>query len=275
MASNDGPLSSNSTTWSAVSRGPFYGLSEVFQVPRVDTVRNLGIRVEDPRYITGDLSVQLRWSAPRNRFSGSENTVSGYEYRYASGSSIASSTSWTSIDDSWARSVTIAGLLNGTQYTFEVRTKYTTDPVTYGTPVAVTTKTPTPRPIMTTRQAEGDAGNTTIVLRWNGIAKLGSEAVTGYEIEEAPKQYGPLTNLTTSSETGTEYEHTGLSRGVLKWYRVRVTSANNSKPMECTDSGRHTSTCSGQTCHIADGRRWELGSQLGEAEYLRSQCCLL
>ena len=60
----------------------------------------------------------LFWSAPENTGGASITT---YEYRYAAGDTVPSTTSWTITADEGALSAIVRGLTTGTQYAFEVR----------------------------------------------------------------------------------------------------------------------------------------------------------
>ncbi len=83
---------------------PFYGLSPVFQVRAITA---LGV----PEKFTArrdDGRVTLTWAA-----------ITCYEYRHAAGTSMPSGTTWNSAG--MAQSVTVMGLMNGTEYTFEAR----------------------------------------------------------------------------------------------------------------------------------------------------------
>ena len=58
----------------------------------------------------GDREVVLTWTAPAD---DGGSSITGYEYQYSPGGS-----GWTAVSDA---TVTVSGLTNGTQYTFEVR----------------------------------------------------------------------------------------------------------------------------------------------------------
>ena len=63
----------------------------------------------------GVASVRLAWAAPK---SDGGSPIIRYEYRHEAGTSVPSSTNWT---PAGTQSVTVTGLMGGTEYTFEVR----------------------------------------------------------------------------------------------------------------------------------------------------------
>ncbi len=79
--------------------------------------------VEAPAAPTGlevapdDGAVVLRWDDP------SDSTITKYQVRHASGTSVPANTAWTNIDGSSAATTshTVTGLTNGTRYAFEIR----------------------------------------------------------------------------------------------------------------------------------------------------------
>ena len=91
---------------------PFYGLSPVFEVKALSAP-------DVPQNFTatqGVGRVRLAWAAPE---SDGGAAIIRYEYRHAAGTSVPSGTTWNSAGT--AQSVTVTGLMGGTEYTFEVR----------------------------------------------------------------------------------------------------------------------------------------------------------
>ena len=91
---------------------PFYGLSPVFVVRALEAPD----MPQDLTATQGVASVRLAWAAPK---SDGGSPIIRYEYRHEAGTSVPSSTDW--IPAGTAQSVTVTGLMGGTEYTFEVR----------------------------------------------------------------------------------------------------------------------------------------------------------
>ena len=173
------------------------------------------------RVIENDVRLRLMWSGPAARSS----TLTGYEYRYAQGTSVTGNPTWTDVTGGAGGSeVVVTGLQNSTSYTFEVRAVYGTET---SEAIAVTVRTAVPTPRLRADYATGVAGNTTIELAWTAIATLGAEAVTGYRIEESETRTGTWAELVADTgDTNTTYRRTGLIRDDVRYYRVRALSAS-------------------------------------------------
>ena len=91
---------------------PFYGLSPVFVVRALSAPD----MPQDLTATQGVASVRLAWAAPK---SDGGSPIIRYEYRHEAGTPVPSSTNWTPAGT--AQSVTVTGLMGGTEYTFEVR----------------------------------------------------------------------------------------------------------------------------------------------------------
>ena len=153
---------------------------------------NLPSRVIELRAQTGDGTVTLEWGAPRR--SGSGGKIARYEYRYAAGSSVPTSTSWASADAGRYPFTQITGLENGRRYAFEVRAVNT-----HGYKGAAATLTATPRaPVVQTLptaprglRAEGSLYErgvselAQVELRWEAPADFGNTSLVRYEYRYA------------------------------------------------------------------------------------------
>ena len=91
---------------------PFYGLSPVFVVRALSAPD----MPQDLTATQGVASVRLAWAAPK---SDGGSPIIRYDYRHEAGTSVPSDTTWTPAGT--AQSVTVTGLMGGTEYTFEVR----------------------------------------------------------------------------------------------------------------------------------------------------------
>ena len=126
----------------------------------------------------GDGEVKLTWAAPS---SNGGSAVTGYEYRYAEGSSVADETAWTSVGT--ALTVTVGSLANDTQYAFEVRA---VNAVGAGE-IAALTATPAEQATVPSapQSLEAEAGDGAVTLKWQAPSSNGGSAVTGYEYRYA------------------------------------------------------------------------------------------
>ena len=163
----------------------------------------------------GDEEVALVWSAPAD---DGGSPVTGYEYRFAAGTTVPGDTPWQSagLDLEW----TVTGLTNGQQYAVEVRARNRvgegeargTLATPVGAPGALASLTAT-------------AGDEEVALAWSAPLNDGGMPVTGYEYrfaagsavgEETPWQHagGDLTATVTGleNETGYAFEVRALNR---------------------------------------------------------------
>ena len=154
----------------------------------------------------GDEEVALVWSAPADDGGA---PITGYEYRFAAGTTVPGDTPWQSagLNLEW----TVTGLTNGQQYAVEVRARNRVGegeaqgalatPV--GAPGALASLTATP-------------GDEEVALAWSAPADDDGTPVTGYEHrfaagsavgEETPWQQagGDLTATVTGLENETRY----------------------------------------------------------------------
>ena len=160
----------------------------------------------------GDEEVALVWSAPAD---DDGTPVTGYEYRFAAGTTVPGDTPWQSagLDLEW----TVTGLTNGQQYAFEVRASNRVGegeargalatPV--GAPGALASLTAT-------------AGDEEVALVWSAPADDGGSPVTGYEYRYAAGQAVP--EDVTWRDAGTELTATvsGLENETRYTFEVRA-----------------------------------------------------
>ena len=104
------------------------------------------------------------------------------------------------------------------------------------TPSSLTATTGKPKPVLETIYPEGTGiaeadGDTKINLAWSAVAKIGSDAINGYRIDESTDCSTWTERATVSQGAGdtsvpTTYQRTGLSRGDIRCYRVRAQTAS-------------------------------------------------
>ena len=171
---------------------------------------------------TGGTSMALSWAAPTDNGGAA---ISDYEVRYAEGTSVPSTDSWTALGQT-TTSHTVTSLGKGTEYTFEVRA---VNSVGGGTEASVTETTLTTVPSApTSLTATADSNGTEIDLAWVAPTDNGGSAITEYQYRfTTGASVGGTwtdTNSTTPSLT-----ITALDKGTQYTFQVRtVTSVGNS-----------------------------------------------
>ena len=160
----------------------------------------------------GDEEVALVWSAPAD---DDGTPVTGYEYRFAAGTTVPGDTPWQSagLNLEW----TVTGLTNGQQYAFEVRARNRVGegeargalatPV--GAPGALASLTAT-------------AGDEEVALVWSAPADDDGTPVTGYEYRFAAGIAVPGDTPWQSAGLNLEWTVTGLTNGQQYAFEVRA-----------------------------------------------------
>ncbi len=132
------------------------------------------------------------------------------------------------------RTVTVAGALGGTSIgnaTITIVDDETTSATVPGAPTGLT--------------ATAD-GTTAIDLSWTTPSDNGGSAITGYKIEVSPDGTSDWTDLEDDTGgTGTTYEHTGLSAGTTRHYRVSAINAIGTGTASGTASATTATTVPG------------------------------
>ena len=126
---------------------PFYGLSPVFVVKALSAP-------DVPQNFTatqGVGRVRLAWAAPE---SDGGSPIIRYEYRHEAGTSVPSGTTWNSAGT--AQSVTVTGLMGGTEYTFEVRA---VNSIGNGQPATASARTVVTENTLVSNLAQPDSGS--------------------------------------------------------------------------------------------------------------------
>ncbi len=168
-----------------------------------------------------DQQVTLTWQTPPGAAG-----ITGYQYRYAE-SSAALPATW--MDAGMDMTVTITGLTNGTQYTFEVRAMSSTGEGPAASVMA------TPATVPDAPELEAMEGYRQIMLSWEAPANNGA-AITAYRIEmlNAQNQW-----VTESSQPGsaTRYTDRGLRDSAVYTYRIiAINAAGESSASNSADA---------------------------------------
>ena len=169
-----------------------------------------------PRTLTtepGDQEVVLTWTTPLDN---GGSAIIRYEYRYARGSSVPSSTSWQSAGLDLER--TIDGLTSGQQYTFEVRA---VNGIGAGA-VRTASAAPLAAAPGALRTLTAEPGDQEVVLTWTTPLDDGGAPVTGYELRYAAGT--SVSEDTSWQSAGLDLERTidGLSNGQVYTFQVRA-----------------------------------------------------
>ena len=136
----------------------------------------------------GDAQVVLTWTAPASDGGGAITT---YRYRYAAGTAVPSSATWTEVPDSNndgdradERDVTVTGLVNETEYAFEVQAVNSAGEG----PAAGARATPVEGPNLPSQVIDLRAvvSSNTVELTWAAPARSGSGRIDRYEYRHAP-----------------------------------------------------------------------------------------
>ena len=162
----------------------------------------------------GDGQVSLQWTDPN------DGTITGWQYRYKTEN--GGYGSWISIPGSGATTTshTVAGLENGTAYTFKLRAVNASgngaeSEEATATPVAVPA-----RPAGFT----ATAGAGEVVLSWNDP---NDATITGWQYTvKTTGGYGPWTGIPGSGPTTTAHTVAGLDNGTAYTFTLRAVNAS-------------------------------------------------
>ena len=204
--------------------------------------------------------VTLRWSTPAN--SGGAAIVR-YEYRW--GESGGEFGDWMSVAPS-ARSATVRGLTNGTEYTFEVRPAnalgYGSMETTMATPVAGGGgffPPPSPLPGKPSVPTVSAATPNSLTVEWTEPENTGT-AITDYDVQYREFGSGGFTDAQHEGTARTA-TLTGLSPDTVYEVQVRATNAAGTGAWSESGEGRTSLPQPGDRTyyfpHLAVGEGWQ------------------
>ena len=222
------PISGGASATSYIVTGLENGTSYTFEVRAVNGVgggqgATASATLSDsapgaPANLTataGDEQVALSWGAPTD--GGSQ--ILRYEYRY--GAVGGTYGEWTTVSGGGsARSLTVTGLTNGTEYGFQVRAE---NGIGEG-PASEDTATPGRAPTMPTGLTAG-VESETITVMWGMPADTGGSAITGYQVRYRMSG-GAWRNwmVVEGGASATSYTIMGLTNGI--GYEIAVRAVN-------------------------------------------------
>ncbi len=211
--------------------------------------------------------IRLSWTAP-TRTGGA--AITGYKIEYSENNS--EWLIWLANTNSTTTTYTVGGMRAGQTRHFRVSAVNSVGPGPVSNVATGTTNASvSSAPRSLTAVADGP---TAIDLSWTAPASTGGSAIIGYRIEVSPTGTGDTWNDVEddTESTGTTYEHTGLSAGTTRHYRVYAinsvgesAASNKANATTVTRPGAPrnlTATASGQTIiNLA----WEVPSSDGGA----------
>jgi hypothetical protein len=168
--------------------------------------------------LAGDASATVNWTVPANN---GGSAITGYSVRTFSGTTLVST---TPVTNGAATSTIIAGLTNGTAYTFDVAAINAVDTGAFSTRSSAVT----PRAAINAPGAPtigtATAGNAQATVTWTAPANNGGSAITGYSV----RAFSGTTLVSTtpvSGATATSAVIGGLTNGTA--YTFDVAAVNS------------------------------------------------
>ena len=165
----------------------------------------------------GNEQVTLTWSS-------ADLTIPEYEYRYRADNDTFGDAIKIPDSDSSNFKHTVTRLDNGTRYTFEIRSKRSSNVSRWSNSDEAIPLGPPAAPTNLDANA-GDPAYSAISLTWKApAADAARAAVSGYLLEWSANSSGPWTEIDLSGDTGTSYQHSGLAAASTYHYRVHARS---------------------------------------------------
>ncbi len=181
----------------------------------------------------GPTIIDLSWDEPSLIPTG--KTISGYQVDMSTDGGINFTRLTSTVQTSYRHS----GLTAGTTRHYRVRALYSDNTPGPWTSTQHATTPATGIPGAPQNLTATAAGPSAINLGWDAPSSNGGSAITGYRIEWSADGGNPWRFLVTTSQTN--YQHTGLTAGTTRHYRVRAeNAANRSGPWTDTESATTT-----------------------------------
>ncbi len=173
--------------------------------------------------VGGNAQVNLSWTIPA---SDGGSAITDYQIQ----SSLDGGSSWTVVADavSTATSATVAGLVNGTTYTYRVAAI-----TSYGLGAWSTPSSPvTPMTVPTAPTAlSGVRGDSSVALTWTAPADNGGAAITDAVVEYRLTTSATWSTFAHAPTAASAITVTGLTNGASYEFRVSAVNAAGSSPL--------------------------------------------
>ncbi len=197
----------------------------------------------------GNAQIDLAWTAPAD---DGGRAVSGYKIEVSDDGSTGS---WTDLVTDTASTDTAyshTGLSAGDTRHYQVSAINAVGTSDESNSDEATTQTTAPEPPEASAIADGTSK---IVVSWSAPANDGGSAVTGYRLQVSPDGVSDWRTLVEDT-TDTSYEHTGLSAGTTRHYRVYATNAQGTSQPSAVVSDMTQGAGNTCTVNTAAGDYW-------------------
>ena len=169
---------------------------------------------------SGPTQINLSWTAPSNN---GNTAITGYKIEVSANAG----TSWSDLVENTGSSATTyedMGLTAGETRHYRVSAINSDGESDPSNVANATTPATITRPGAPTNLTATAMGMNQIDLSWTTPSNDGGASITGYRIQVSPNGTGNWTNLVgnTNTPNTTRYEHTSLSPGTTRHYRVRA-----------------------------------------------------
>ena len=198
----------------------------------------------------GNAQIDLAWTAPAD---DGGRAVSGYKIEVSDDGSTGSWTDLVADTASTDTAYSHTGLSAGDTRHYQVSAINAVGTSDASDSKEATTQTTAPEP--PAGVAAIADGTSKIVVSWSAPANDGGSAVTGYMIEVSTNGVSDWRTLVEDT-TDTSYEHTGLSAGATRHYRVYATNAQGTSQPSAVVSDMTQGAGNTCTVNTAAGDYW-------------------
>ena len=197
----------------------------------------------------GNAQIDLAWTAPAD---DGGRAVSGYKIEVSDDGSTGSWDDLVADTASTDTAYSHTGLSAGDTRHYQVSAINAVGTSDASASDNATTQRTVPDPPEASAIADGTSK---IVVSWSVPANDGGSAVTGYRLQVSPDGVSDWRNLVNNT-TDTSYEHTGLSAGTTRHYRVYATNAQGTSQPSAVVSDMTQGAGNTCTVNTAAGDYW-------------------